>query len=197
MRDSPDLAVVGDDQHGCALLVGLLVEQLEDLDAGVEVQLSCGLVREQDRIARSEGPRDRDPLLLSTRELVREVLHPLVQSDPAEHVASDLAGLIAAAGTSAPNSTFSSAVRAGKRLKVWKMKLTVWRRKRKSSVREALVMSCPAIRMVPSVGESRAPIMLSSVVLPLPEGPRTTVNSPRSTLSVARSSAVTVSSPTR
>ena len=39
--------------------------------------------------------------------------------------------------------------------------------------------------------------MLSSVVLPLPEGPRTTVNSPGSTLSVARSSAVTVSSPTR
>ena len=82
MGDARDLAVVGDDQDGRALLVGLLVEKLEDLDAGAEVQLSGGLVREQDWIAGSEGARDRDPLLLPTGELVREMLRPLAQSDP-------------------------------------------------------------------------------------------------------------------
>ena len=77
------------------------------------------------------------------------------------------------------------------------MKLTVWRRKRNNSARDARVMSWPAIVTVPSVGESSAPIMFRRVVLPLPEGPRTTVNSPGFTSSVTSSSAVTVTSPTR
>ena len=178
-------------------LVGLLVEQFEDLDAGAEVELAGGLVREQDRVAGGEGPRDRDPLLLAAGELVREMLERDRRARPARASRRATSRACSRPLTSAPNSTFSSAVSAGNRLKVWKMKLTVWRRKRNSSAREARVMSCPAIRTVPSVGESRAPIMLSSVVLPLPEGPSTTVNSPGSTLSVARSSAVTVSSPIR
>ena len=57
-------------------------------------------------------------------------------------------------------------------------------------------MSRPSIRTVPSVGESSAPMMFSSVVLPLPEGPSTTVNSPGSTVRSTPSRAVTVLSPT-
>ena len=75
------------------------------------------------------------------------------------------------------------------------MKLTPWRRKRNSSLREAFVMSCPATMTVPPVGESSAPIMFSSVVLPLPDGPSTTMNSRSATASVTSSSAVTVTSP--
>ena len=56
---------------------------------------------------------------------------------------------------------------------------------------EARVMSWPRIATRPSVGESRAPIMLSSVLFPLPEGPSTTMNSPASTRRSAPSSAVT------
>ncbi len=56
-------------------------------------------------------------------------------------------------------------------------------------------MSSPPIRTRPSVGESSAPIMFNNVVLPLPDGPRTTANSPRSTLRSTASSAVTVTSP--
>ena len=56
-------------------------------------------------------------------------------------------------------------------------------------------MSSPRIRIVPSVGESSAPIMFSRVVLPLPEGPRTTMNSPRSIRRSTPSRAVTVTSP--
>ena len=48
-------------------LVGLLVEQLEDLHAGAEVELARRLVGEQDRVAGREGPGDRDALLLAAR----------------------------------------------------------------------------------------------------------------------------------
>ena len=97
---------------------------------------------------------------------------------------------------SIPNCTFSSALSCGNRLKLWKMKLTERRRNRNSSRRRARVMSCPATLTRPAVGESSAPIRLSIVVLPLPDGPSTTTNSPGSTASVARSSATISWSPT-
>ena len=56
-------------------------------------------------------------------------------------------------------------------------------------------MSRPAIATAPSVGESSAPIMFRSVVLPLPEGPSTTMNSLLRDIERAPSSAVTVTSP--
>ena len=57
-------------------------------------------------------------------------------------------------------------------------------------------MSRPAMTMWPSVGESSAPMRFSSVVFPLPDGPSTTMNSPRPTFSVTSSSAVTTFAPT-
>ena len=50
-------------------------------------------------------------------------------------------------------------------------------------------MSCPSIRISPSVGSSNPAIIRSSVVLPQPDGPSSTKNSPamisRLTLSTA------------
>ena len=57
-------------------------------------------------------------------------------------------------------------------------------------------MSCPATTTRPSVGESRAPMMFSSVVLPLPEGPSTTTNSSAATSNETSASATTSLSPT-
>ena len=99
--------------------------------------------------------------------------------------------------TSAPNCTFSRAVRPGNRLKLWKMKLTVCRRSRARPVREAAVMSWPATRTRPSVATSSAPMRFSNVVLPLPDGPRITTKAASSTCRSTCSSAVTVTSPTR
>ena len=192
--DAGDLAVVGDDEDRGVLAVGLLVQQVEDLHAGAEVELAGRLVGQQDRVAGRQRAGDRHPLLLAAGELVREVL----AAGPSPTRSSIWAATSRASPwplTSAPNSTFSSAVSAGKRLKVWKMKLTARRRKAKRSARDAPLMSSPPIRIVPSLGESRAPIMLSRVVLPLPEGPRTTMNSPRSIRRSTSSRAVTVTSP--
>jgi len=57
-------------------------------------------------------------------------------------------------------------------------------------------MSRPATTIRPLVGESRAPIMFSSVVLPLPDGPRMTTNSSGAIESVTSASAAMVASPT-
>ena len=61
------------------------------------------------------------------------------------------------------------------------MKLTVRARKHESSLRVALVMSTPPTITRPSVATSSAPMTFSNVVLPLPDGPSTTTNSPAAT----------------
>ena len=71
-----------------------------------------------------------------------------------------------APATSAPKRTFSAAVSPGKRLKLWKMKLTVERRNPKSSPRFAPVIRRPATVTVPEVAVSSAPIRLRSARLP-------------------------------
>ncbi len=86
---------------------------------------------------------------------------------------------------------FSRAVRVGNRLYNWKTKPTVWARKRSMSF--MVTRSWPLTSTRPLVGRSNAPSMLSSVDLPLPEGPITATISPRrmarSTPSSARTSA--------
>ena len=83
----------------------------------------------------------------------------------------------------------------GNRLKLWNMKLTVWRLRANSSEREAAVTSRPPTETLPAVGVSSAPMMFSSVVFPLPEGPSTTTNSPSDTCSSTSSSARTTTGP--
>ena len=53
----------------------------------------------------------------------------------------------------------------------WKMKLTVCRRKANRSLRDALERSVPPTSIEPPVAVSSAPIRLSSVVFPHPDGP--------------------------
>src|SRR6476620_9285198 len=73
------------------------VEQLDDAEAGVGVEVACGLVGEQDRRPVDEGPGDRDTLLLTTGELVRQALHHARESDELERLWHGLADAGAAA----------------------------------------------------------------------------------------------------
>jgi hypothetical protein len=77
------------------------------------------------------------------------------------------------------------------------MKLTVSRRIRVRSARDAAVRSRPASRTVPDVGASSAPIRFSSVVLPDPDAPSTTTNAVSSTCRFTSSTAFTTVPPTR
>ena len=56
-------------------------------------------------------------------------------------------------------------------------------------------MSLPATSTMPDVGVSTQPIRLSSVVLPLPEGPAMEMKSPATTSSVTPRSAGTTTLP--
>ena len=53
-------------------------------------------------------------------------------------------------------------------------------------------MSCPSIRIWPSVGNSKPAIMRSNVVLPQPDGPSSTKNSPAMMSRLTLSTAVTL-----
>ena len=67
------------------------------------------------------------------------------------------------------------------RLKVWKMNPTLKRRILVSFLSSRAVISSPPIFTLPSVGVSMHPMMFSSVVFPLPEGPTIEMNPPSST----------------
>ena len=92
-----DLPVVGDDEHGAAGL-GLILQQLEDLHAGAEVEVARGLVGDEQRVAGGEGPGDGHPLLLAAGQLARVVVQPLGQPHLVEHLGGPLAGLLGRAG---------------------------------------------------------------------------------------------------
>src|SRR5439155_2486141 len=76
------------------------------------------------------------------------------------------------------SATFSLAVSPGSRLKNWKITPI---RSRRSCVQSASVnpwVESPSMTTSPSVGRSRPPIRLSSVLFPLPLGPMMARNSP-------------------
>ena len=68
-------------------------------------------------------------------------------------------------------ATFSRQVSVGSRLKNWKMKPILSRRRRVRSSSESAATDWPSMRISPEVGRSRPPIRLRSVDLPEPEGP--------------------------
>ena len=75
-------------------------------------------------------------------------------------------------------STFSRALSTGIRLKVWKMK-PMWRARKSDKASSGMDCTCrPATVILPRSGMSIQPIRLSRVVLPLPEGPDSTVKAP-------------------
>ncbi len=69
-------------------------------------------------------------------------------------------------------ATFSTVVRRGNRWKSWNTKPIVLQAEVGESGRpESAQMSLPSISTLPALGRRMPEIMLSSVVLPLPEGP--------------------------
>ena len=77
--------VVRDQQHGDALLLGECLHQIHDIAPGLLVERRRRLVGEDDARPTGEGAGDRDALLLSSRELAREVMDPFGEADRLEH----------------------------------------------------------------------------------------------------------------
>ena len=87
-----DVRVVGDDHDRLAPGVHP-VEDLEDLEAGLAVEVAGGLVGEDQRGLVHERPGDGRPLALSPGELGRAVLCPVREADPVEGRARQLLAL--------------------------------------------------------------------------------------------------------
>ena len=83
----------------------------------------------------------------------------------------------------------SSTVMSSSRLKNWKIMPTCRRRNLARPVSLSLSTRSPLTRIVPLVGRSRPAIRLSSVDLPLPEGPITARASPGATSRLTRATA--------
>ena len=126
-------------------VVDRVPQQLEDLAAGLRVEVAGRLVGEEDRRPRDERARERDALLLAAGELGRAMRAPV--GEP---------GLLRAAlRASAPRASRRRSTAAGRRsprpssigsrLKNWKTKPMCSRRRRVSSGSSSVVISLPAI----------------------------------------------------
>src|SRR5919201_678633 len=80
-----NLSVVGRHQHRGAPSVDL-EQQLDDLPGGRRVQVSGGLVREEDPRVVHQRPSDSDALLFTARELIRKLGLLSLQANDAEHL---------------------------------------------------------------------------------------------------------------
>ena len=94
-------------------------------------------------------------------------------------------------------STFSHAVSTGMRLNVWKTNPSLRALRSARAPADSALTASPSMRISPEVGVSRQPMRLSSVLLPLPDGPAMATNSPVATLNETSSSAVTPTLPSR
>src|SRR5262245_45692989 len=61
-----------------------LAEEIHHSFAAARIEVSSGLVREQDQRLAGDGARDGDALLLTARELAREVLRAVRHADALE-----------------------------------------------------------------------------------------------------------------
>ena len=160
---------MGDDDDA-ATAGRLLAQQLEDLDAGLEVELAGRLVGEQHRVAGRDGARDRHALLLTAGELVAGSGRGGIPARRARSAAT-ARGAAAAPGDGEteldvlqrgqPREQVEGLEDEGDRLAAEAEQLSA----------EAPVMSCPAITARPAVGESRAPIDVQERRLAAAGGP--------------------------
>ena len=80
IRSRGDVHIVGDEDEGGAVLPKF-VDQLEDVLAGLAVEIAGQFISKEDRRFSGEGAGEGDPLLLATRELDGIVVSPLTESD--------------------------------------------------------------------------------------------------------------------
>src|SRR2546422_9238571 len=81
MCDVRHPGVVRDDHYGLLEILVQSLEQIEDLLAGLRVELSRGLVRDEQGWVVRQGDRNGDPLLLAAAQLVRPMARTVGEAD--------------------------------------------------------------------------------------------------------------------
>ena len=67
-----DLVFMGDKQQ-CLTFVMQVVKQLHNLSRSMAVQITCGLIAQQNGWLGDQGPSDSDTLSLPARQLIRQM----------------------------------------------------------------------------------------------------------------------------
>ena len=176
--------------------MGLGVQQLEDLDACVEVELARRL-KSARRIGfpLAEGSGDRDALLLATGQLMGEMRGAVCQTDPIEHLTGERASTCAPGDVGSELDILKRG-EGGEKVERLKDETDA-----PAAEREQLLARQPSdvparYNDPPLARRSSAPMMFSSVVLPLPDGPSTTTKSSAATRMETSASATTTFVPT-
>ncbi len=73
--------IVGDHHDRLAVIAVERLQQIEDLVAGLAIEIAGRLVAEQQRRIGDDGARDADALLLSARQLTRVVVRAIGEAD--------------------------------------------------------------------------------------------------------------------
>src|SRR2546425_4715296 len=167
--------VVGDHDDGEPPLRVQWEEDGEDRPTGLRIEVAGGFVREDETRLRDQCAGDRHALLLAAGQLGRQARARRRVDAPPICSSTSAARTLAARHRSPTNprghATFSSAVKVGKRLKLWKTK-PMWRRRRSlRASSDRWVNSWPPTMTRPCVGVSSPAIRLRSVFLPEPLGP--------------------------
>ena len=146
--------------------------RLEDLGAGVRVEVAGRLVGEQHGRLADQRAGDRDPLLLAARELRRAVVATLGEADALDHRLDPVAVGLAAGELEAELDVL---LRGQDREQVEGLEDEADRVAAQPGERAIVhvVMSRPSISTLPESGRSRPASTCMSVDLPEPEGPMT------------------------
>ena len=180
------LLIVGDEHGGHALLVVQAAQPLPQLRADVRVERAERLVEQQHLRLDRQRARERHPLALTARQLVRALLRPRSSGRPAPAARRPARG-------SRPSDACGSAGRRrrSRGRSCARTRRSAGRRSRcPRSCGRASVTSSPSIRIAPVSGASSPAMIRSSVDLPEPLGPSSAVSDPSGTSSVTSSSAV-------
>ena len=169
-----DAVVVGDDHDAALVVEHLGLDELDDLPAGVAVERRGRLVEEQD-VGRgsTSRARDRDALLLAAAELApagaaRARSSPTISSYFARRASASSHGC---AAQDERNRDVLDRREPREQVIVLEHEADLWSRKSASAFSFSAQTSVSSTRTVARVGRRMPEIMLSSVVLPLPDGP--------------------------
>ena len=173
---------MGDDQHAAAAVLGDVGQQRHHGLAVLAVERRGRLVGQDHRRIAGDRAGDGDALLLAAAQLARIDFGACAPGRPAPAPRATCPRAPAAArrarrapaARSPPPSASETDDRTGTRSR--RARAATWPAPRGLQP----VGSCRATRTVPSVGVSMQPRIDSSVVLPLPDGPISSVSSPPS-----------------
>ena len=175
-----------------------LLHEIQDVLAGHRVEVRGRLVGEHDARARDQRARDGDALALAARQLAGPVAGVLAQPDPVQQRRHALRALGARQLALQQQRQLDVLEHAEHRHQVEALEDEADRvqaQGRSAAAPTGWRVSLPSTSTVPDVGVSTQPIRLSSVVLPLPDGPAMAMKSPSTTSSVTPRSAGTTTLP--